>query len=55
VEVFAQGPDAGIDRLLDWVWAGPSAALVTGVETDVVAPDATLTDFFIQPNRRPSS
>lgn len=49
VEVFAQGRDEGIDRLLDWVWSGPSAARVTGVESDVVAEDRTLTDFFIQP------
>lgn len=50
VELFAQGPDDGVNRLLDWVWAGPSAARVVGVETDNVARDATLTDFFIQPN-----
>lgn len=50
VEIFAQGPEQGIDRLLDWVWGGPSMARVTGVESDVVAPDPTLTDFFIQPN-----
>lgn len=50
VELFAQGSDEGIDRLLDWIWAGPSAARVMGVESDVVAPDTTLTDFFIQPN-----
>lgn len=53
VEIFAQGPDEGIDRLLDWIWAGPSAARVTGVETDVVAEDRTLTDFFIQPGPSP--
>jgi acylphosphatase len=53
VELFAQGSDDGIDRLLDWVWAGPSGARVVGVETDVVAIDFTLTDFFIQPG--PSS
>lgn len=51
VELFAQGPENGIDRLVDWVWAGPSAARVSGVESDVVAPDNTLTDFFIQPSR----
>jgi acylphosphatase len=50
VEVFAQGLDVGIDRLLDWLWAGPPAARVVGVESDMVAPDLTLTDFFIQPN-----
>ena len=49
VEMFAQGDPAGIDRLIDWVWAGPTGAAVTGVQTDVVAPDLTLTDFFIQP------
>lgn len=52
VELFAQGGDEAIDSLVDWVWAGPSMARVTGVETDVVAPDATLTDFFIQPHPR---
>lgn len=57
VELFAQGPDDAVDRLLDWVWAGPSNARINGVETDVVATDRTLTDFFIQPNpaRRPSA
>ena len=49
VEILAQGRDDGIDRFLDWVWSGPSAARVTGVESDVVAEDATITDFFIQP------
>lgn len=48
VELFAQGSEDGVDRLLDWVWAGPAGARVSGVETDVVAPDVTLTDFFIQ-------
>lgn len=52
VELFAQGSDDGVDRLLDWVWAGPSGARVLGVESDVVAGDATLTDFFIQPDQR---
>jgi acylphosphatase len=50
VEIFAQGPDEGLDRLMEWVWAGPATAGVSGVETDVVALDVTLTDFFIQPN-----
>lgn len=51
VEVFAQGPEEGVNKLLDWVWTGPAVARVLGVESDVVAPDATITDFFIQPNR----
>jgi len=50
VEIFAQGPDEGVNEILDWVWVGPPGARVVGVESDVVAPDTTLTDFFIQPN-----
>lgn len=50
VEIFAQGRPDDVDRLIDWAWSGPSAARVTGVESDSVAPDKTLTDFFIQPN-----
>ena len=36
--------------LVGWLWAGPSVALVAGVESDVVAPDQTLRDFFIYSN-----
>jgi acylphosphatase len=50
VEIFAQGPDEEVNEILDWIWAGPATAQVVGVESDVVAPDATLTDFFIQSN-----
>ncbi len=50
VEIFAQGESVSVDRLIDWAWTGPSAANVTGVESDSVAIDGTLTDFFIQPN-----
>ena len=50
VEIFAQGDSERVDRLIDWAWSGPSAANVTGVESDSVAMDQTLTDFFIQPN-----
>lgn len=50
VELFAQGDAASVDRLVDWLWAGPPAAKVQGVETETVAPDATLRDFFIHPN-----
>jgi acylphosphatase len=50
VEVFAQGETTGVDRLVDWLWSGPSLARVTGVESDAVAPDHTLRDFFIHPN-----
>ncbi len=50
VEVFAQGDPVAIDRLVEWLWAGPGGAFVTGVETDTVASDDTLRDFFIHPN-----
>jgi acylphosphatase len=50
VEIFAQGESDQVDRLVEWLWTGPAPALVTGVESDVVAPDRSLRDFFIQPN-----
>ena len=50
VEIFAQGEADQVDRLIDWAWSGPFNATVIGVESDMVAADATLTDFFIQPN-----
>jgi len=50
VEFFAQGSAEGVDRLVAWAWAGPASANVTGVESDMVGHDLTLTDFFIQPN-----
>lgn len=55
VEFFAQGNADGVDQLVAWAWAGPSSAVVTGVESDAVSRDATLTDFFIQPNLERSS
>ncbi len=55
VELFAQGSSESIDKLIDWAWSGPRSAVVVGVETDNVAVDRTLTDFFIQPNPEKSS
>ncbi len=52
VEVWAQGGSDDCDRLVDWLWAGPRTARVSGVETDTVSPDSTLRDFFIHPNPR---
>ena len=52
VEVWAQGDEDACDRLVDWLWAGPPAASVSGVEMDTVAPDRTLRDFFIHPDPR---
>jgi acylphosphatase len=50
VDIFAQGPGEDVDALLAWLWIGPAGAVVSGVESDVVAIDDTLTDFFIQPD-----
>lgn len=50
VELMAQGDSDDVDRLVSWLWSGPSMALVTGVESDNVAADPTLKDFFIHPN-----
>lgn len=50
VEVMAQGADEDVDSLVSWLWSGPSGAVVIGVESDNVAPDRTLKDFFIYPN-----
>jgi acylphosphatase len=47
VEVWAQGTDEGVEALLEWLWLGPPEALVTGVESRVVAPDPTLQDFLV--------
>ncbi len=56
VEIVAQGESESLDALVTWAWAGPTAAAVTGVETEVIPPDRTLTDFLIHPSparRRP--
>ncbi len=50
VEVWAQGDAEGVDRLVEWLWSGPAMSVVMGVESDMVAPDRSLRDFFIQPN-----
>ncbi|MGH8946393.1 MAG: acylphosphatase [Acidimicrobiia bacterium] len=50
VELLCQGSPEAVDRLIDWAWAGPSAARVTNVESEVVAGDSNLADFLIQPN-----
>jgi acylphosphatase len=50
VEVFAQGESDAVDQLIGWLWGGPAMAVVIGVESDVVAADRTLRDFFIHPD-----
>ncbi len=48
--MFAQGEIDALDRLIAWAWAGSSMSVVSGVESETVQPDVTLTDFFIHPN-----
>lgn len=48
VEVWAQGPEDSVHRMIDWLWLGPPGAAVFGVESDVVAADALLQDFLIR-------
>ncbi len=52
VEVWAQGPDAALDDFVPHLWRGSTAAEVVGVESEMVAPDTTLRDFFIMPDER---
>ena len=47
MEVFAQGDEDAVNSFIDWLWMGPPAALVTGVESDTVEPDPNLQDFLI--------
>jgi acylphosphatase len=48
VELFAQGEDDAVNRLVDWLWLGPTGDGVSGVESDVVPLDPQLHDFFIR-------
>lgn len=48
VEVWLQGEPEAVDRMLDWLWIGPTPAEVTGVESEVVASDRYLQDFLIR-------
>jgi acylphosphatase len=48
VEVWLQGEPEAVDRMLDWLWVGPPMASVSGVESEVVAPDRYLAEFLIR-------
>ncbi len=48
VEVFAQGDDEAVDRLVEWLWHGPPTARVTGVESETVPLDPQVTGFVIR-------
>ncbi len=47
VEVWLQGEEAAVNEMVDWLWVGPPAATVTGVESDTVAPEGNLQDFLV--------
>lgn len=47
VEVWLQGDEDAVNEMVDWLWIGPSAASVTGVESDTVEPDQNLQDFLV--------
>lgn len=47
VEVWAQGAEDQVEKLLDWLWLGPPAADVIGVESGSVEVDHTLQDFLV--------
>lgn len=47
VEVWAQGPDDEVTALVDWLWLGPSAALVSEVMSEDTVADDKLQDFLI--------
>jgi acylphosphatase len=47
VEVWAQGDGQAVEGFVDWLWQGPPAAVVRGVESNDVTPDGTLQDFLI--------
>lgn len=47
VEVFVQGDEDAVNSLIDWLWTGPPAALVTGIESDTVELDPNIQDFLI--------
>ncbi len=47
VEVFMQGPDEAVDRLLAWCYHGPPGARVDDVEIESVQPRDGLDGFTI--------
>jgi acylphosphatase len=48
VEVWGQGEDEAVERLVEWLWLGPPGATVSGVESEVVLIDRLLADFLIR-------
>ena len=48
VEVWAQGASNAIDRLQEFLEAGPTGALVESVAVEIVEPDPALTGFEVR-------
>ena len=48
VEVWLQGEEEAVNRMVDWLWHGPQGAMVSGVESESVAPDRLIQNFVIR-------
>jgi len=50
VEVWAEGPQADVDRLLAYLKRGPSMSYVTNIEVDRPAPESKYNRFLVLPS-----
>ncbi len=50
VEVWAEGPQADLDRLLDLLQRGPSMSYVTNVDVDYPEPEGKFNRFIVLPS-----
>ncbi len=50
VEVWAEGPQADLDRLLSYLRRGPSMSYVTHVDVDHPEPQGTYNRFMVLPS-----
>lgn len=48
VEIFMQGEDEAVARLLSWCYQGPPCARVLNVQLDTATPDNGVRDFTIR-------
>jgi acylphosphatase len=48
VEVFIQGPEENVNRLLSWCYQGPPGAFVTGVDYVEKSVDPSINTFNIK-------
>ncbi len=47
VEIFVQGPEEKVNRLLAWCYKGPPGAFVTGVDYNEMPVDPSMSTFSI--------